>query len=119
MVAENKLSDNLKNIVYKSSDINVSALMEVTNNILKKSKNENDLCNMLLKMKEHTESIYAHSINVSIFCQILARWTNCTEQEIEDVAVAHLHQLTLLLHYHFAYLSALPNSHIQPVNIQP
>lgn len=27
MVAENKLSDNLKNIVYKSSDINVSALM--------------------------------------------------------------------------------------------
>lgn len=90
MVAENKLSDNLKNIVYKSSDINVSALMEVTNNILNKSKNENDLCNMLLKMKEHTESIYAHSINVSIFCQILARWTNCTEQEIEDVAVAGL-----------------------------
>ncbi len=90
IVAENKLSDNLKNVVYNSSDINVSTLMEVTNGVLQKSKSETDLCNMLLKMKEHTENIYTHCINVSIFSQILAKWSGCTEQEIEDVAIAGL-----------------------------
>lgn len=57
------LSDNLKKIVENSEDIDVPALMNVTNEILEKSRNETNLCNMLLMMKKDTESLYAHSIN--------------------------------------------------------
>ena len=89
-VAENMLSDNLKKIVENSEDIDVPALMNVTNEILEKSRNETNLCNMLLMMKKDTESLYAHSINVSILCQILAKWSGCTPKEIENVAIAGL-----------------------------
>ena len=89
-VAENMLSDNLKKIVENSEDIDVPALMNVTNEILEKSRNETNLCNMLLMMKKDTETLYAHSINVSILCQILAKWSGCTPKEIENVAIAGL-----------------------------
>ena len=84
------LSDNLKLIVENSEDIDVPALMNVTNEILEKSRNETNLCNMLLMMKKDTESLYAHSINVSILCQILAKWSGSTPKEIENVAIAGL-----------------------------
>lgn len=72
-VAENMLSDNLKKIVENSEDIDVPALMNVTNEILEKSRNETNLCNMLLMMKKDTESLYAHSINVPYYARF---WQN-------------------------------------------
>lgn len=89
-IAENTLSDNLKDIVYNSKDINVPLLVNVMNGILEKSNNETNLCNMLMMMKENTETLYTHSINVSIFGQILAKWLNCSGEEIEAVAVSGL-----------------------------
>lgn len=88
--AEDKLSDTLKDIVYNSKDVNINLLKDMTNEILEKSRNEVNLCNMLMMMKKNTETIYAHSINVSLLGQILAKWSNCTKEEIELVAVAGL-----------------------------
>lgn len=97
IIAENTLTENLKDIVYNSKDVNVSLLLDTTNQILQKSNNEIDLFNMLRVMKKNTESLYTHSINVSIFGQILAKWVNCTQQEIENVAVAGLlHDIGIL-----------------------
>lgn len=96
-VAENTLADNLKDIVYNSKDVDVQGLLDTMNGILEKSNNEINLCNMLLMMKRNTESLYTHSINVSIFGQILAKWINCTQEEIENVAIAGLlHDIGIL-----------------------
>lgn len=96
-VAENTLSDNLKDIVYNSKDVNVPLLLDTMNGIIGKSNGETNLCNMLMMMKKNTESLYTHSINVSMFGQILAKWVNCSREEIENVAVAGLlHDIGIL-----------------------
>jgi putative nucleotidyltransferase with HDIG domain len=96
-VAENTLSDNLKDIVYNSKDINVQLLLNTMNSILEKANNEASLSDMLLMMKQNVSGLYTHAINVSLFGQILARWLNCTKQETESIAVSGLlHDIGIL-----------------------
>lgn len=96
-VAENTLSQNLKDIVYQSKDVNVSLLLDTLNGVLDKSDNETNLTDMLMMMKKRTEGLYTHSINVALFGQILAKWLGCTKEEIEFVSVAGLlHDIGLL-----------------------
>lgn len=96
-VAESILSESLKKIAENSQDVDVPELIGVTNEILEKSRNETNLFNMLLMMKRNTQSVYAHSINVSVICQILAKWSGCTPEETENAAVAGLlHDIGIL-----------------------
>jgi putative nucleotidyltransferase with HDIG domain len=67
------------------------------NGILQKANNEASLSDMLLMMKQNVSGLYTHSINVSLFGQILARWLNCTKQETEAIAVSGLlHDIGIL-----------------------
>ena len=41
-------------------------------------------------MKKQQSGLYAHTINVALFGQLLARWSGCTEAEMEEVMAAGL-----------------------------
>lgn len=63
----------MKKIVENSEDIDVQALMNVTNEILEKSRNETNLCNMLLMMKK----IPNHYMHIPLMYPYYARfWQN-------------------------------------------
>lgn len=51
-VAEQSLSEELKDIVYRSKDVNISMLLEPLNGLLKKADDDADLADMLLHMKK-------------------------------------------------------------------
>ena len=89
-VAEQSISEELKDIVYRSKDVNISMLLEPLNGLLKKADNDTDLADMLLHMKKQQSGLYAHTINVALFGQLLARWSGCTEAEMEEVMAAGL-----------------------------
>lgn len=89
-VAENALSSSFKAIVYQNGDINVSGMLNMLNGILEKATNDVSLCDMLFSMKESKESLYRHSINVSLIGQMLAKWLKFSQEEIELVSITGL-----------------------------
>lgn len=96
-IAETALSENLKDIVTKEEDLDVPLLLDMLNNIVEKSENEVNLCNMLFKMKSNAEGLYTHSINVAIWGQILAKWMDFRPKDIELVGITGLlHDIGLL-----------------------
>ena len=44
--------EELKDIVYRSKDVNISMLLEPLNGLLKKADDDTDLADMLLHMKK-------------------------------------------------------------------
>ena len=96
-VAEHVLSENLIEIVSNNSEVDVPALLGMLNNIVENSEADINLCDMLLRMKKSDEDLYTHSINVSLFSQILAKWMNFEQEEIEIVMIsALLHDIGIL-----------------------
>lgn len=96
-VAEESLSQSLMDIAANDSDIDVSGLLGMLNQIVEKSENDMNLCDMLSTMKTQAEGLYTHSINVALFSQILAKWMHFEEQDIELVMVAALlHDIGIL-----------------------
>lgn len=97
LVAEQSLSDHLKEIVYRSEGVNVPELLGLLNGLVEKSDDETDLTDMLFYMKKQREGLYAHSINVALLGQLLARWSGCEQDEIEGItAVGLLHDIGFL-----------------------
>lgn len=90
VVAEHALSDNFKEIVYQSRDVDMPALLGLLNGMLEKMDDDAPLTDMLLRMKQQRSGLYAHSINVALFGQLLARWIGCSQEEIELVSAAGL-----------------------------
>ena len=96
-VAEERLSGNLKAIMEQDAEIDVPELFEMVNEVFKKASGDVSLCDMLLSMKESQEGLYRHSLNVSLLGQVLARWLEFTDDEIECVSVAGLlHDIGIL-----------------------
>ncbi|MBO5351880.1 MAG: HD domain-containing protein [Lachnospiraceae bacterium] len=96
-VAEETLSQSLRELAYQDKDVNIDQLLNMVNSVVAKADNEVNLCDMLFKMKQSAESLYAHAINVSLYAQLLARWIGLSAEEIELVGIAGLlHDIGLL-----------------------
>lgn len=96
-IAEESLSQQLRDIAATDTDIDVAKLLGVLNQIIEKSENDMNLCDMLSMMKTQEESLYTHSINVALFSQILAKWMNFEHEDIELVMIAALlHDIGIL-----------------------
>lgn len=96
-VAEDTLSENLREIAEKNNDIDVPVLLDMLNQVVEKSESDINLCDMLFHMKKNAVNLYTHSINVALFAQILAKWMNFEPQDIELVVIAALlHDIGIL-----------------------
>lgn len=90
LVAEQSLSEHLKQIVYHSDDVDVPELLGLLNGLLEKADDETYLTDMLFCMKKQRAGLYTHSINVALLAQLLARWNGCGQNEIEMASAAGL-----------------------------
>lgn len=96
-IAEETLSENLREIVEKNNDIDVNGLLEMLNQIIKKSETNMNLCHILLHMKKTEETLYTHSINVALYAQILAKWMNFSQSDMEPIIISSLlHDIGIL-----------------------
>lgn len=89
-VAEETLSQNLKDIALQDKDVDIQTLICMVDSVVKKADGDTNLCDMLFNMKHSSETLYSHSINVSIYAQLLARWIPLAPEEIELVSLAGL-----------------------------
>lgn len=89
-VAEKTLSNNLKDIVLKDKDVDIPALLNLLQSVITKADNELSLMDLLHSMQRDADNLYSHSINVSLYSQLLARWAGLSKEEIELVSLAGL-----------------------------
>lgn len=89
-IAEESLSQTLKDIVQKDKDVDIPALLSLLRSVISKTDGELNLFDMLQQMQHSSDTLYSHSINVSLYAQLLARWVNLDPEEVELVSLAGL-----------------------------
>lgn len=119
--AEEELKKNLTRLVNREK-MDVTMLLDIVDAIAAKADNDVNLCDMLFKMKRTSEDLYVHSINVSIYAQLLAKWMDMPEEEIELAGLAGLlHDVGLLvckqegeqnITFHGEYENACASNHM-------
>jgi len=96
-VAEEDLEIGI-NVLLRKEEIDIYQFLDIVANVAAKADNDVNLCHMLYKMNRGERSIYAHSINVSMYAQLLAKWLDLPADEVELAGIAGLlHDVGLLI----------------------
>lgn len=80
--------DSMNDIIENVENLNADDLIS---NILSLVSNENKHVNvfdMLHSMRQMDDNTYIHSMNVSLMCNILARWLRLSEEDIKTATLA-------------------------------
>ena len=96
-IAENNLGNALLKLI-KGESMDVYDLLDIVDTVAAKADNDVHLFDMLFKMKHTSDSLYMHLISVSVYAQLLAKWMDLPEEEIEFAGIAGLlHDAGLLI----------------------
>lgn len=89
-VAKEDISKSLNEFVFKEKEINVEQMLGTLNTIIEQSDNSIDLCDMLYRMKSDSDTIYTHSVNTALLCQLIADWMNLPEDDKKLLSILGL-----------------------------
>ena len=74
-----------------SSEIDTHSLLNETVNLIQDSQlSVIELFDMLHNMRQVDDTIYAHSLNVSLLARVLGKWLKFTDDEIDTLTIAGL-----------------------------
>lgn len=98
---ENHLEDfksNLNDIVHKNARINLDEMLSNTNHILKASQSPLGIFTMMSCLQNYDDSTFNHSMNVALICNILGKWLELSDSDVELLtACGLLHDIGKLL----------------------
>lgn len=88
----------LNDIADRNTQVNIDAMFQTTAEILEHADSSYQVFDMLHNMRNFDDSTYAHSLNVSIICNIMRKWLNFSDADIKILTVAGLmHDIGKLL----------------------
>ncbi len=80
----------VNNLVEKNTDLNVDTILNQTVSLLDHKGRHSSILEMLIYMKEYDSSVYAHCINTSLLCNMLAHWLEYNEADCRMAAACGL-----------------------------
>ena len=87
-------ADNFKNaindLIEKNEPIDLDRLMNNTLQTLEPSQTNPNVFEMLHCIREYDDATYIHCMNVSLICNMLARWLRFDEKVTRDVTISGL-----------------------------
>lgn len=86
------LRKKLEKLADGNVELNVNNMLDSTLALINTANGSYNIFDMLHNMRQYDDSTYAHCLNVSLICHVLAKWLNMTEEQI------HLATLCGLLH---------------------
>ncbi|AZR73799.1 hypothetical protein BBF96_10625 [Anoxybacter fermentans] len=87
----NEVKNVFNQIVNHDSNVHLdNSISEITNDIIGTIDNQEDILKYIHKMKKTTPSIYTHSINVSILCNLFATLLDYPEKKKNELTLAGL-----------------------------
>lgn len=70
-------------VIERNAPLDVDELYTNAVSILSPGMTTYSVLDMLQNMREYDDSIFAHSLNVALICNVLARWLRMKEEEIQ------------------------------------
>lgn len=86
----NEFEMSVNDIFTGGKDVNTTKLLMQINSVLKESRTSLHLLDMLQCMRDHSDHTYRHSINVSLICNIMAKWLNYSDKETATLTLCGL-----------------------------
>lgn len=88
----------LSDIADRNAKVDVDKMFGTTAEIIEHADSSYQVFDMLHNMRNFDDSTFAHSLNVSIICNIMGKWLNMPEEEVKLLTVAGLmHDIGKLL----------------------
>ena len=78
-----ELKNKVNDIVEKNAPINVEDMLSSTMDLLATQKSSFGVFDMLHNMRQFDDLTYAHSMNVSLICNVFAQWLGLSAEEAE------------------------------------
>lgn len=95
--AEHELESSIRRLV-NHEEIDLYHFLDIVATVALKADNDVNLCHMLYKMNRDKTDFYRHSLNVSMYSQLLAKWLELPADEVELAGIAGLlHDVGLLI----------------------
>lgn len=88
--ATNHLKDSLDSLMDGQNMVDPYQLLSDVSKILLQCNNNIELLNMLHCMREYDDITYAHSLNVSLMCNILGKWLHFSPKDLETITMCGL-----------------------------
>ena len=73
--------DNLMKSLYRNEPLYVNGLLEETMQMMHQENSYINVFDMLLNMRNVDDSVYDHSLDVALICNILAKWLHFSEAD--------------------------------------
>ena len=73
--------DSINDLVEKGTPLDTDALLDHATNLISASGSYINIFDMLHSMRHYDDSTFAHGINVSLMCNVMAHWLKMSEDE--------------------------------------
>lgn len=80
---------SLNDIVERNAPVNVSHMYEEMQQLVNNATGLNIL-DMVQNLRQYDDSTYAHAVNVSLICHVLAKWLDFSEEDIKMATMCGL-----------------------------
>ncbi|MBQ4529708.1 MAG: HD-GYP domain-containing protein [Lachnospiraceae bacterium] len=81
------IQDAFNDVVKKHAPLDIDTLLEKTANVFSKAEGTN-IFDMIHNMREYDDSTYVHCLNVSLICNVLGKWLNYSDSDIEILVLS-------------------------------
>lgn len=96
--SKSALQSSLTDIVERNKQIDIDEMFQSTADVLQHADTSYQVFDMLHNMRHFDDSTYAHSLNVSIICNIMGKWMHLSEEDTRILTIAGLmHDIGKLL----------------------
>lgn len=82
------LKDQLNQIVKINKGIDVPQMLKSVKDVINANKTDYSMLDVLNCMRGYDDLTYAHSLNVALICDVMAKWLECSEEETDKLLLA-------------------------------
>lgn len=86
----NEFKVSLDNFVTGQKDLETDKLLDEATKILNQSKSNIELFNMLHCLRQYDDTTYVHSLNVALICNVIGKWLQFSEEDLEIITLCGL-----------------------------
>lgn len=83
------IESEFNDVVTKNTPIKADKLLEKTASLFSKTDGAN-IFGMLRNMRDYDDSTYVHCLNVSLLCNVMGKWLDFSESDLETLVLAGL-----------------------------
>lgn len=93
-----QFKSTLNSVVELNTELDIHVLLGQAIHVLNSAGNSVNVLDMLQNMRHYDDSTFAHSLNVSLICNLFAKWLHLSKEDIETATVCGmLHDIGKLM----------------------